>query len=546
MTEHDLPFAITLAPASSRADLTGTWRTERASYVTRQAPCGSACPAGEAVRDWLYDAEEGDAGYERAWRRIMDANPFPAVMGRVCYHPCETSCNRGQLDESVGINSVERFLGDRALELGWSPPPAGPPTGRKVLVVGAGPAGLAAAYHLVRLGHEVVLKEAESRPGGMMRWGIPRYRLPRTVLDSEVQRILDLGVRLELDTRVDDLASTMAAEGFDAALVAVGAQLGRRAYIPAGSAAHVLDAVSVLHGVEAGERPFLGRRVAVYGGGNTAIDAARTARRLGAEDALVVYRRTRERMPAHEIEVQEAEEEGVRFRWLSTIGEVEESSIVVEQMELDEAGFPQPTGRTEVLAADSVVLALGQDSDLSLLAGLDDVDLGRGVVHTTSAMMTGQPGVFAAGDVTPGERSVTVAIGHGRVAAGRIDDWLAGLAPAPEPPRELAAFDMLNTWYYEDAPRAHRPRLEVVRRQSTFDEVVEGLDADNALYEARRCMSCGTCFSCDNCVAVCPDDAVHNIGMPGTYEIDLDYCKGCGICVAECPCGAIEMLPEQI
>jgi len=244
--------------------------------------------------------------------------------------------------------------------------------------------------------------------------------------------------------------------------------------------------------------------------------------------------------------VREAEEEGVRFRWLSTIDDVERGSIVVEQMELDETGFPQPTGRTEVLAADSVVLALGQDSDLSLLAGLDQVDLERGVVRTTAAMMTGQPGVFAAGDVTPGERSVTVAIGHGRVAARTIDDWLSGLAPAPEAPAELAAFDMLNTWYYEDAARSHRPRLDVVRRQSTFEEVVEGLDEDNALYEARRCMSCGTCLSCDNCVAVCPDNAVTSLGMPGLYEIDLDYCKGCGICVAECPCGAIEILPEQV
>jgi NADPH-dependent glutamate synthase beta subunit-like oxidoreductase len=302
----------------------------------------------------------------------------------------------------------------------------------------------------------------------------------------------------------------------------------------------------VLHGLEAGEQPLLGRRVAVYGGGNTAIDAARTARRLGAADALVVYRRTRDRMPAHASEVLEAEEEGVRFRWLSTIGDVGEGAVTVEQMELDETGFPRPTGRTEVLAADSVVLALGQDSDLSLLAGLDHVDLRSGVVHTSPALMTGQPGVFAAGDVTPGERSVTVAIGHGRTAAQHLDDWLAGLAPAPEPPAELAAFDMLNTWYYEDAPRAHRPRLELVRRQTTFEEVVEGLDADNALYEARRCMSCGTCFSCDNCVAVCPDNAVVSLGMPGSYEIDLDYCKGCGICVAECPCGAIEMVPEQI
>jgi NADPH-dependent glutamate synthase beta subunit-like oxidoreductase len=546
MTEPELPFAITLGPGTSRADLTGSWRTERATYVTRQAPCGNACPAGEAVRDWLYDAEEGDAGYERAWRRIVEVNPFPAVMGRVCYHPCETSCNRGQLDESVGINSVERFLGDRALELGWPLPPVAAPSGRRVLVVGAGPAGLSAAYHLARLGHAVTVKEAEDRPGGMMRWGIPRYRLPRPVLDAEVQRILDLGVRLELGVRVDDLAATLAAEHFDAALVAIGAQIGKRAYIPAGSAAHVMDAVTVLHGLEAGERPLLGRRVAVYGGGNTAIDTARTARRLGAADALVVYRRTRDRMPAHESEVREAEEEGVRFRWLSTIGDVEEGAITVEQMELDDTGFPRPTGHTEVLAADSVVLALGQDSDLSLLAGLDQVDLRSGVVHTSPALMTGQPGVFAAGDVTPGERSVTVAIGHGRTAARHLDDWLSGLAPAPEPPAELAAFDMLNTWYYEDAPRSHRPRLELVRRQSTFEEVVEGLDADNALYEARRCMSCGTCFSCDNCVAVCPDNAVVSLGMPGSYAIDLDYCKGCGICVAECPCGAIEMVPEQI
>jgi NADPH-dependent glutamate synthase beta subunit-like oxidoreductase len=546
MAEHELPFAITLGPGTSRADLTGSWRTERATYVTRQAPCGNACPAGEAVRDWLYDAEEGEAGYERAWRRIVEVNPFPAVMGRVCYHPCETSCNRGQLDEAVGINSVERFLGDRALELGWTLPPVAPGTGRRVLVVGAGPAGLSAAYHLARLGHAVTVKEAEDRPGGMMRWGIPRYRLPRAVLDAEVQRILDLGVRLELGVRVDDLAATLAAERFDAALVAIGAQVGKRAYIPAGSAARVMDAVSVLHGLETGEQPLLGRRVAVYGGGNTAIDTARTARRLGAADALVVYRRTRDRMPAHESEVREAEEEGVRFRWLSTIGDVEDGAITVEQMELDDTGFPRPTGRTEVLAADSVVLALGQDSDLSLLAGLDQVDLDSGVVHTSPALMTGQPGVFAAGDVTPGERSVTVAIGHGRTAAHHLDDWLAGLAPAPGPPPELAAFDMLNTWYYEDAPRSHRPRLELVRRQSTFEEVVEGLDAENALYEARRCMSCGTCFSCDNCVAVCPDNAVVSLGMPGSYAIDLDYCKGCGICVAECPCGAIEMVPEQI
>jgi NADPH-dependent glutamate synthase beta subunit-like oxidoreductase len=541
------PFAITLDPGSSRADKTGSWRTERAVYVTRQAPCGSHCPAGEDVRGWLYDAEEGGAGYERAWRTIMETNPFPAVMGRVCYHPCETACNRGQLDEAVGINSVERFLGDTALRHGWTVEVEAEPTGKRVLVVGAGPSGLSAAYHLARLGHQVTIKEAEATAGGMMRFGIPRYRLPRAVLDAEVARILRLGVTLELDTPVQDLAATIRAGGFDATFLAVGAQVGRRAYIPAGSAARVLDAVSVLHDLEEDERPLLGRRVAVYGGGNTAIDTARTAKRLGASDALVVYRRTKERMPAHESEVREAEEEGVRFRWLSTIEQVGEATITVEQMELDESGFPQPTGTTDVLAADSVVLALGQESDLSLLSHLGGLDVEGGVVRTAPSMMTGHPGVFAGGDVTQGERSVTVAVGHGRHAAASIDGWLSGSAPVvPAEADRLAEFEFLNPWYYEDAPRSHRPRLETVRRQTTFEEVVQELAPENALYEARRCMSCGTCFSCDNCVAVCPDNAVVNLGMPGHYAIDLDYCKGCGICVSECPCGAIEMVPEEI
>ncbi len=542
----DKPFAVTLDPGTSRADKTGSWRTERAEYVTKQPPCANACPAGENVRGWLFDAEEGEKGYEKAWRTIMATNPFPAVMGRVCYHPCETSCNRGQLDESVGINSIERFLGDLALERGWALEATAAPTGKHVLVVGAGPSGLSAAYHLALLGHEVTIKDSEARAGGMMRYGIPRYRLPREVLDAEVARILALGVHLELDTKVVDLASTMETEGYDAAFLAVGAQVGRRTYIPAGSAAHVLDAVTVLHGLEQGERPLLGRRVAVYGGGNTALDTARTAKRLGAEDALVVYRRTRERMPAHDDEVREAEEEGVRFRWLSTVDHVSGDSLTVEEMELDESGFPQPTGRTDVLEADSLVLALGQEADLSLLGHVDGLRVDHGVVGTDAGMATGHPGVFAGGDVVPGDRSVTVAIGHGRRAAASVDAWLAGTTPEPEPNQELAEFAALNTWYFEDAPRSHRLRLEVIRRQSTFDEVVHGLDPSNALYEARRCMSCGDCFSCDNCYAVCPDNAVLKLGMPGEYFIDLDYCKGCGLCVSECPSGSIQMVPEEI
>jgi NADPH-dependent glutamate synthase beta subunit-like oxidoreductase len=543
----DKPFAITLDVGSSLANKTGSWRTERAVYTDRLPPCNHACPAGENIQAWLYEAEEGGEGYERAWRKLMEDNPFPAIMGRVCYHPCETACNRGQLDESVGINSVEGFIGDEAIKQGWTVEPIAEPSGKRILVVGAGPSGLSAAYHLTRLGHEVTIRDAGPMAGGMMRFGIPKYRLPRDVLDAEVKRILDMGVKLELSTKATNIGDAMAEGNFDAAFLAVGAHISKRAYIPAGESAHILNALSVLRSMEEGEKPMLGRRVVVYGGGNTAMDVARTAKRLGASDAIVVYRRTRERMPAHDFEVEEAEEEGVMMRWLSTIKQADEGKLVIEKMELDETGFPQPTGELEELQADSVVLALGQDTDLSLLDGVAGIEVEDGVVKVGPNMMTGHDGIFAGGDMVPDERTVTVGIGHGKKAARHIDGWLRGQPYEPPPKHELATFDKLNTWYYSDAPRTERPKLDVIRRQGTFDEVVQSLDEDNALFEARRCLSCGSCFSCDNCYAVCPDDAVIKRGEPGElYEIDLDFCKGCGMCVSECPSGAIEMVPEEI
>ncbi len=541
------PFAITLDVGSSRANKTGSWRTERPVYVHNLPPCSSACPAGEDVQQWLYDAEEGDGGYERAWRRIMEDNPFPAVMGRVCYHPCETKCNRAQLDEAVGINSVERFLGDEAIAKGWKVELAAPPSGKRVLVVGAGPSGLSAAYHLVRLGHAVTVYDAGPRAGGMMRFGIPTYRLPRDVLDAEIQRILDLGVDVELNRTVTSVLDDMRSGGFDAVFLAVGAHLGKRAYIPAGSAAKVLDAVTLLRSMESEDAPLLGRRVVVYGGGNTAIDAARTARRLGAEEAIIVYRRTRDRMPAHDFEVEEALDEGVLMKWLSTIKHVDDGKLVVERMELDETGFPQPTGELEELEADSLVLALGQETDLSLVEGVPGLEVDDGVVSVDSTMMTGCAGIFAGGDMVPAERTVTVAVGHGKQAARNIDAWLRSTEAAAPPERAPADFEQLNTWYFTDAPRSVRPQLEIARRQSTFEEVVGGLDESTALYEARRCLSCGNCFSCDNCYGVCPDNAVIKLGgRDEPYAFDYDYCKGCGICAVECPCGAIEMVPEEI
>jgi len=378
-----------------------------------------------------------------------------------------------------------------------------------------------------------------------MRYGIPAYRLPRDVLDAEIDRILALGVELECNRRVDDLMATMQDGHFDAVFLAVGAQVSHRAYVPAGDAARILDAIGVLRDVAEGEKPLLGRRVVVYGGGNTAMDVARTARRLGAEDAVVVYRRTRERMPAHDVEVDEALEEGVRMKWLSTIAHADAGQIVVERMELDETGFPRPTGQTEVLPADAVVLALGQDVDLSLLEGVPGLEVTNGVVTVGPDMMTGHPGIFAGGDMVPSERTVTIAIGHGKQASRHIDAWLRGERHDPGPRHPMADISRLNTWYYSDAPHAVRPRLEAARRVGTFDEVVAGLDEETAVYEARRCFSCGNCFECDNCYGVCPDNAVIKLGPGKRFVIDYDYCKGCGLCAAECPAGAIEMVPER-
>jgi NADPH-dependent glutamate synthase beta subunit-like oxidoreductase len=523
---------------------TGPVREQRPVYLDLLPPCNAGCPAGENIQAWLAHAEVGH--HEQAWRQLTADNPMPAIHGRVCYHPCETVCNRANLDSAVSIHSVERFLGDLALERQWSFDPPAVRSGRRVLIIGAGPSGLSAAYHLARLGHEVEVRDAGDVPGGMMRYGIPSYRMPRDVLDGEIARIAAMGVRFTGGHRVEDLDAERREGGFDAVFVAVGAHLSKRVDIPAKDAGPIIDAVSFLRSVASGERPVIGRRVAVYGGGNTAMDAARVARRLGANDALIVYRRTREQMPAHEVEAEEAESEGVQINWLRTITAFDGPELTIEAMELDETGFPQPTGRFETLAADTVILALGQESDTAFLGQVPGVEIARdGVVKVSPAMMTGCPGVFAGGDMVPAERTVTVGVGHGKKAAKNIDAWLRETAPVNPPKHDTVAFDQLNLWYFGDAARREQPEVPPEQRTADFTEVLGGLSEQEATYEARRCLSCGNCCECDGCLGACPEDAVIKLGVGYRYEFDYDKCTGCGACYEQCPVHSIEMVPED-
>ncbi|MEO7131671.1 MAG: NAD(P)-binding protein [Dermatophilaceae bacterium] len=540
-TERDL---TPLAPLGLGRLRSGPVRAQRPVYVDLLPPCNAGCPAGENIQAWLAHEKVGD--HEAAWRQLTQDNPFPAIHGRVCYHPCEVVCNRTELDGAVSIHGVERFLGDLGIERGWQFERPETKSGHRVLVIGSGPSGLSAAYHLARLGHDVVVRDNGPEPGGMMRYGIPAYRLPREVLDAEISRIVNLGVRFEQNHRVTDLEAERAEGGFDAVFVAVGAHLSKRFEIPNQDAGRVLDAVTFLRGVETGEQAPLHGTVAVYGGGNTAMDAARVARRLGADESVIVYRRTRDQMPAHEEEAQDAEAEGIRINWLRTISDMGEGDLTVEVQELDGEGKPRGTGVFEKLSADTVILALGQESDTGFLRGVPGVEFDRDVVQVTPlTLMTGAPGIFAGGDAVPSERTVTIGVGHGKRAARSIDAFLRSEAFVTAPKHELASFDKLNLWYFGEHDRRQQDELDPAARVAAFEEVVAGLTEEEAVFEAGRCLSCGNCFECDGCLGSCPEDAIIKLGKGQRYRFDYEACTGCGTCYRQCPVHAIEMVSES-
>ena len=522
---------------------TGAVRSKRPVYVDFFPPCNQACPAGENIQAWLALAQSGD--YFEAWRKLTEENPMPAIHGRVCYHPCESACNRGALDTSVSIHAVERFLGDLAIEENWQFPKPQIKSGKKILVIGAGPSGLSAAYHLARLGHDVSVYEAGPVAGGMMHFGIPAYRLPRNVLRAEIKRIEELGVKFRLNYKVTDVLAEKQNGNFDAVFIAIGAHIGKKTEIPAREAGKILDAVSFLKDVEFGLQPKIGRRVAIYGGGNTAMDAARTAKRLGAEEALIIYRRDREHMPAHDFEADEALSEGVKIHWLRTIKNFDSTSMTVERMDIVD-GRPVPTGEFETLEADSLILALGQDTETDFLKGIEGIDFKKdGTVVVNQTMMTGHAGIFAGGDMVPSERTVTIATGHGKKAARNIDAWLNEKTYRKAANNPLIPFEKLHVWYLTDAPPKPQPHLQPEVAAAGFDEIVAGYTAQEAQYEAQRCFSCGNCFECDGCFGACPENAIIKLGKGKRYKYDYDLCTGCGVCYEQCPCHAIELIAES-
>ena len=564
------PMALSLE--GTRATRTGTWRYLTPIYQNKAAPCNEGCPAGEDIEAAMILSGQED--YLGAWEKITRENPLPRVCGRVCFHPCEKACNRREFDEPASINALERFVGDRAFQTGKAYAPVQPKKKEKAAVIGSGPAGLSCAYHLASLGYRVTLFEAEAELGGMLRYGIPAYRLPREVLDQEIRNILSLGVEARPRTRLGvDLKWKDLIKGFDAVFISAGAWKSLPLGIPGEKAAGVMSGLEFLRKVNSGEPVDLGARVAVVGGGNTAMDAARSVLRLEAKP-LILYRRTKEEMPAWEEEISEAEEEAIEFLFLSSPVRIVVADGKVSGIECVKniLGPPGKDGRREprpvagsnfTLPVDSILSCIGETPDFSFLP--ESLKKTAGAVFVNETGETSLPRVFAGGDIVDQPRTVSHAIGAGKKAAMAMDASFRGkdVAEALSPARwgekgslsmarylgggadgtapEVVRFSDLNPAYFQRRRRKSKEKLPAAERASDFREINAGLSAAEALEEAKRCFNCGVCNLCDNCFLFCPDMAIAARPDKQGYEINLEYCKGCCICVEECPRGAISV-----
>ncbi|MDR1982688.1 MAG: FAD-dependent oxidoreductase [Holosporaceae bacterium] len=534
------PFATVLGASTSLSNKTGSWRTMCPNFANKLPPCNATCPAGENIQLWLSLAKEEQ--FHEAWKVMTQSNPFPAIMGRVCYYTCEKACNREQFDGAVNINLIEKSIGDIAIANHWKFENVSPNSGKKVLIVGAGPSGLSAAYFLKMLGHDVTIFENHIKPGGMMRYGIPRYRLSNSIINAEIKRIEDLGVQIICNKRVSNILNEI--KGFDATYISIGACLATPVDLETKESPDIVNAIDLFKELEDGKnRPsYLEKKVIIYGGGNTAIDAARTALRLGAKNVKIIYRRGINNMPAHEVEIKEALTEGIEILCLRTINSINSDNILVDKMNYDEKlDVLSKSGETETIYADSVIFAIGQSVDISVLQEVKSIEISeKGTIKVDKNMMTGEKGIFAGGDAILGKRTVTNAIGHAKKAAKCIDAYLRGVEFVPNIKNKVINFKKLNTAYFPKDNRITVSRMPDL----SFDERDVSYSDQKIIVESARCFSCGNCFHCDNCYAYCPDNAIIK-HSDGSLEINYDYCKGCGMCAAECPCGAIEMISDD-
>jgi NADPH-dependent glutamate synthase beta subunit-like oxidoreductase len=538
-TDITKPIDLTL-----HADGTGPLRSMRPIYVDFMPPCNSACPAGENIQGWLSHAQAGN--YFEAFQVLMEDNPFPALMGRVCVKPCETGCNRNHIDKTINIHAVERFIGDEAIRQQWTVRNNATTSGKRVLVVGAGPGGLSAAYHLTRMGHAVEIFEAGAHPGGLLWTGVPDYRLPNTVLKSEIDRIVKMGVNIRLNYRVHDLAGEMETGNFDAAFLSIGAQLIQKETFPQDGSVYTRDAFTFFKEYKSNPSPYISKKVVVYGGGKLALYLARIVKRFDSEVA-VYFAGDKKLMPAYDYETEDALAEGVDVQLLKSISNIKDGKVTLEKMKV-EKGKAIGTGEFEIIDADVLIIANRQESDAGFLRSLEGIVLNEdGTVNIDAQRMTGYPGIFAGGDMLPGEnRSSTIAIGHGKKAAKYINAYIMKEAYLKPDKHPTAGYRKLHMWYQTEAPQKEQDKLAPIQAIRSFDEIIDGLEENEARYEAQRCLSCGNCFECDGCFGACPEDAIIKLGKGNRYKFNYDACTGCAVCFEQCPCHAIEMIPEPV
>ena len=545
---------------------TGNFRFYRPVYRDKTPPCNHACPTGEQIQKYL-DHVKHDR-YLDGYLTILEDNPMPAVTGRVCYHPCETACNRAVHDEPIGIRGVERFLGDFGLKLADNPvKPALPPlNGQTVAIVGSGPGGLGCAYHLRRKGYASVIFEALDQPGGMLRAGIPAWHLPGEVLDAEIAKLLDLGgIEIRCGVRVGDdpdgVTLGYLRTTYDAVFLALGQDVGRRLDAEGAQARGVIGALEFLRETGLGRPVTVGASVLVIGGGNTASDAARSAIRLGGAggnqaSATIVSLEAEDELLIQPEDLAQARDEGVLFRPRTALvsvltgedGNVRGAVLAAARLARDENGAvrPQVTAGTEYeVPCDTILVAIGQVQVLDWLPA-HYTEHGLVKADEFGRVPDEEAAVFAGGDVMRGPSMVVDALGDGKRAARDIDRVLSAEPLRPEHPVEVMPYEKLNTAYFRHAPRTEAPLASPAeRRASQVTEVTLAYSREQAVAEADRCMSCGVCNGCDNCYIVCPDVSVmRDTRQNGHYSIRTHYCKGCLVCVQECPTGALERVPE--